>query len=175
MGASSIARLELQEYGLSGSATSPDLCDFQPPAPRSGCPAVLRVHGPTHDAPRPDSPLQSAWVVLDEHRQPVRADVAERRTGVNDGSRSGPGLHERRLYGSPTRPAGFGQRIQRIGWPDPTRCCCSPICPEAADRACRRVRRAGRQARDARVNAEPGLSGLFTDHSVRRGLELPSH
>ena len=27
------------------------------------------------------------------------------------------------LYGSPTRPAGFGQRVQRIGWPDPTTTC----------------------------------------------------
>ena len=37
---------------------------------------------------------------------------------VADGSE--PGLDERRLYGRPTRPAGFGHRVQPIGWPDPT-------------------------------------------------------
>ena len=42
-------------------------------------------------------------------------------------SGSGPGLDERQFYGSPTRPAGFGQRVQRIGWPDPTHCCPWPI------------------------------------------------
>jgi len=33
---------------------------------------------------------------------------------------SAAGLDERRLYGSPTRLAGFGQRVQGIGWQDPT-------------------------------------------------------
>lgn len=33
---------------------------------------------------------------------------------------SGPGLDECQLHGSPTRPAGFGQRVRRIGWPNPT-------------------------------------------------------
>ena len=37
---------------------------------------------------------------------------------VSEGS--GPGLDEGQLYGSPTRPAGFGQRAQGAGWPDPT-------------------------------------------------------
>ena len=39
---------------------------------------------------------------------------------VDVSSGSGSGLDERRLCGSPTRLAGFGQRVQRIGWPDPT-------------------------------------------------------
>jgi hypothetical protein len=45
---------------------------------------------------------------------------------VDDSCGSRPGLDERQLYGSPTRPAGFGQRVQRIGWLDPTLCCRSP-------------------------------------------------
>jgi hypothetical protein len=75
--------------------------------------------------------------------------------GVADGSR--PGLDERRLYGSPTRPAGVGQRVQRIGWLDPTR--------------------SGRtQSHIGRPKAvNQGFSPLFRAVAVCQRLSLPVH
>lgn len=48
-------------------------------------------------------------------------------------------------------------------------------CPEAAVRACRHVRGAGRQARDARVNANLELSRFFANHPKLRRQKLPSY
>ena len=49
---------------------------------------------------------------------------------LTGGYESGPGLDERQLYGSPTRPAGFWQRVQGIGWPDPTPMHRSQLCAD---------------------------------------------
>ena len=47
--------------------------------------------------------------------------------------------------------------------------------PEAAVRACRRISGAACEAPDARVNANPALSGSFTAHPVPRRTKPPGH
>ena len=67
-----------------------------------------------------DAKFRRLWFarLLGEGQLPrVNLSLGRKHPAVSFGS--GPGLDERLLFGSPTRPAGLGQRVQRIGWPDP--------------------------------------------------------